>query len=431
MGFDFWGFFEAANAHLQTQPGHVLALHFREVDSFNCSRCAQCCTLPWSIGVTESYVQRWEPLFKQHRDPRFHAVFEPMQLGFPSGHFAFLKKQPDSYRCVLLDEDNLCLAQKHFGVEAKPEGCQYYPHIWQKVSGGLKVSHLMQSCRSAPAYLLEDPELVYRVIPEQEAESVHGGVFPITALPGLRFSRDVLYLWLGLSLNTLFFEAELRSPIQNLRALNYALGQLLELTSRRTETVNLRTIDLEEIYQHHSHQHARQPRQIPLRTPFALEWFLRNLPPSTVDQQISDFFDSILKGERLWPNLTAAEHSLLNTFLRNYLARKLLSMHQWFSQRVNLFQQILLLAAFTTLIQARVLACRELSGQEISLELLTTSVNLIEGRMIQSYSWIESLEYHQLGPLACLQESERLLDLDLTLPPGERRLASQPFMRRF
>jgi hypothetical protein len=330
-----------------------------------------------------------------------------------------------------LDEDNLCLAQKHFGVEAKPEGCQYYPHIWQKVSGGLKVSHLMQSCRSAPAYLLEDPELVYRVIPEQEAESVHGGVFPITALPGLRFSRDVLYLWLGLSLNTLFFEAELRSPIQNLRALNYALGQLLELTSRRTETVNLRTIDLEEIYQHHSHQHARQPRQIPLRTPFALEWFLRNLPPSTVDQQISDFFDSILKGERLWPNLTAAEHSLLNTFLRNYLARKLLSMHQWFSQRVNLFQQILLLAAFTTLIQARVLACRELSGQEISLELLTTSVNLIEGRMIQSYSWIESLEYHQLGPLACLQESERLLDLDLTLPPGERRLASQPFMRRF
>ncbi|MGE3726130.1 MAG: hypothetical protein AB7I41_11310 [Candidatus Sericytochromatia bacterium] len=431
MGFDFWGFFEAANAHLASLPGHVLALHFREVDSFECSRCAQCCTLPWSIGVTESYVKHWEPQFKQHSDPRFHDVFEPMQLGFPSGHFAFLKKQPDSYRCVLLDDDDLCLAQKHFGVQGKPEGCQYYPHIWQKVSGGLKVSHLMQSCRSAPAYLLAEPELVYRVIPEQEAESVHGGVFPITALPGLRFSREVLYLWLGLSLNTLFFEAELRSPIQNLRALNFALGQFLELTSRRTETLNLSIESLEQIYQRHSQHHARQARQIPLRTPFALEWFLRNLPPSTVDAQITDFFQAILKGERLWPRLKPAEHHLLNTFLRNYLARKLLSMHQWFSQRVNLFQQMLLLSAFTTLIQARVLACRELAGQEITLELLTTSVNLIEGRMIQSYSWIEGLEYHQLGPLACLQESERLLDLDLTLPPGERRLASQPLMRRF
>lgn len=431
MGFDFWGFFEAANAHLASQPGHVLALHFREVDSFTCSQCAQCCSLPWSIGVTEAYFQRWNPLFLQHSDPRFHDVFEPMQLGFPSGHFAFLKKQPDALRCVLLDEDNLCLAQKHFGMEGKPEGCKYYPHIWQKVSGGLKVSHLMQSCHSAPSYLLAEPELVYRVIPEQEAESAHGGAFPITALPGLRFSREVLYLWLGLSLNTLFFEAELRSPIQNLRALNYALGQLFESVSRQTETQILTPLQLEQIYQRHSRQHAAQSRQIPLRTPFALEWFIRNLPPSTVDLQIADFFKAILKGEQRWPSLNASEHSLLNTFLRNYLARKLLSMHQWFSQRVNLFQQMLLFSAFVTLIQARVLACRELSGQALDLELLTTTVNLIEGRMIQSYSWIESQEYHQLGPLACLQESERLLDLDLTLPPGERRLAAQPFRRHF
>lgn len=427
MGIDFWGFFEAANAYLASHPRHVLAFHFREVDSFTCSRCAQCCSLPWSIGVTADYYQRWQSIFAKHTDSRFHDVFEPMQLGFPSGHFAFLKKQSDSYRCVLLDEDNLCLAQKHFGAEAKPDSCQYYPHIWQKVSGGMVVSHLMQSCRSAPSYLLQEPELVYRVIPEQQAQSVHGGGCPITVLPGLRFSREVLYLWLGLCLNTLYFESELRSPIQNLRALNEALGQLLTLKSSTAETLVLTPAHLERIYQNHSQQHRLQPRQIPLRTPFALEWFIKNLPPSTVDQQIADFFQAILSGERQWPQLKSAEHNLLNLFLRNYLARKLLSMQQWFSQRVNLFQQILLFSAFVTLIQARVLACRELSGQEIDLELLTTSVNLVEGRMIQSYSWIESQQYHQWGPLACLQESERLLDLDLTLPPGERRLASSPF----
>jgi Fe-S-cluster containining protein len=430
MSFDFWRFFQAANAHLDTQPDQILSIHFREVDTFNCSRCAQCCTRPWAIGVNESFHKTWAEQFSQSPDPRFHDVFESVPMGAPSGHFAYLKKQPGSYRCVLLDDDNLCLAQKHFGQAAKPAGCQYYPHIWHKVAGGLKVSHLMQSCQSAPAYLLEDAELVYRVIPAQEAMSIDGTSFPILTMPGLYFSRDVLYLWLGLSLDTLFFEAESRSPLQNLRALNQALTQLIQLKQRHPESMVLSVAQMEAIHLNHRQWLAQQPAQLPLRTAFVIDWFLKNVPPTPGGEALSLFYAAILKGERLWPTLTPAEHGLLNRFLRNYLARKLLSMHQWFAHRVNLFQQELIFAALATLIQGHLLACRELLGCEINLQMLTETVNLVEGRLIQSYDWIETQAYHQMDVFSCLQETEKLLDLDLTVPSTVRR-SSATLKRHF
>ncbi|PIQ25800.1 hypothetical protein COW36_21915 [bacterium (Candidatus Blackallbacteria) CG17_big_fil_post_rev_8_21_14_2_50_48_46] len=417
MTADFFSFFYALNRHLEAHPDHLLALHFKEVDDFACSRCAQCCSLPWSVGASEAYIQRWKPVFEAHEDPRFHDIFEAQAPDSPSGHMAHLRKQAGSTRCVLLDQDNLCLAQKHFGKEAKPQACQLYPYLWQRVGGPLQISHLMQSCYLAPSYLLSAGELSYRLIPAEEAQSAGGPLFPLLVTSGLAFSRESLYLWLGFLLDHLLFESEKRSPLQNLRGFTPVLRRLLSLASPETTSYVVSPAEIENLYQQDLTWLGQSSSALPLRQAYALEWFLVHMPRTVMGESIHAFYTEVLQGKRQLPMLAEQEYALIKTFLHNYLARKLLSCHQWFTQRVNFFQQYLLFAAFPTLIQAQLLAYRELRAVPIDARLLGQAVNLIEGQLLQSYLWLETHGFPQKSAEACLEEAEKLLSFDLTRAP--------------
>lgn len=416
MDSSFFSFFEAANAYLRAHPEHMLEVYFKEYERFQCSRCAQCCTLPWNIGVSESYFNHWDPIFKRHPDSRFHQALVPVTADHLSHYFAYLNKQADGLRCILLDEDNLCLAQKHFGLEGKPEVCRNYPYLSNLNGQQFKVSHLMQSCRSAPEYLLQTPELVYRMVPQSPALPGYS-FYPLHAFSGLRFSRETFYLWLGFQLDTLWFECERRSPIQNLRALIPVFRRLLVLRHREYHRgyYEISPAQLTQLYQQHMTYMKHTPPQYCLRKASVIEWYLEVLPHTIATEDIRNLYTQILSGQKLWPALTLEEQNLLQTFLHHYLTRLLLSCTFWLNGRLNLLQQHLFFTQLSCLLQLQTLVYRELTQTSINARMLGMSLNLIEAQIVQSQTWIEKQGLPLKTSEACLEQIDTFLTLDLTI----------------
>jgi Fe-S-cluster containining protein len=410
----FFPFFKNINLDWQQFPEFTLKLYFKEVDSFNCSRCALCCSRPWGVGISADYYHRWEPVFQSDPDPRFHNAFERVVEGDLSANFGHLRKQADGLRCVFLDQDNLCLAQKKYGFEAKPLGCRKYPLLQSHFLPGLQMAHVMQSCRSAPAYILQEHELIYEFKPDNfSADDTLSRNVSVPVFSTLYFSRDTFLMWIGLQLDVLMYRAEHHSPVQNMRS----FINLFQFFMSLRLPVYFSQQDMERLYLQHFEWLKGWTPNLPLRTVRLLERCLSLMPYSEHSVHMTAFYQGIVAGEFHWPTLSRQEYQVLNQFVRSYLARALLANYVWLTGYLNLFQYHVVLAATVCLLQFYLLAERQATGQSLSAEMIRDAINVIESQCLQSNMWLIHHRWAVLSEWECLQELELLLSLDLTVIP--------------
>jgi Fe-S-cluster containining protein len=104
--------------------------------NYTCNCCGRGCR-SFLIPVTESERRTIEQLQNWREKLGVSELFLKTRA-FPPDNLA-LAKHPDG-QCVFLDNDNLCLIHKQYGLKAKPIACQLYPFIFTPFNGQLRLA---------------------------------------------------------------------------------------------------------------------------------------------------------------------------------------------------------------------------------------------------------------------------------------------------
>lgn len=404
LGNRCYQLFQNANQYLQSHPDMALTIEFQDYEAFECSLCAQCCTVPWQVVVSQAYYERWHYYLEQHPSEKLKSAFIVHQPDNQQAH-AHLRKQPGTFRCVLLNDDNRCIMHQEFGPQAKPEGCQHYPRMETDMGGIIQGRHTMPSCRSIPLLWEAEPELVYHFVPRTLLSWSSPPTLKV--VPGVRMDAWAFNLWLGMMLDNLLRQG---SPLEHLVSMNYALLHLSEWNS----------------------PWVRENDLAPLRERLAL--FIKGSPrpllrlhqQSETRQWIQDFIGTVPLLEPMSEHygtrelsghstFSPKEQTLWWQFVRNYLIRKSIFYPSWTTGQLSLFQEHYVWAILVVCLQMVVLYFRDTSAEkELDMLQLRSAVNLIEARLAQNPGWFKEHEITQMSPEHCMEQLAILLSCDLS-----------------
>lgn len=395
LGNHCFRLFQEANQYLRQNPDMAMTVEFQDYEAFKCSCCAQCCTIPWQVVVSKAYYERWQYYLEAHPSGCFQSAFvvhQPQNL--PA--YAYLRKQSDNQRCVLLTDDNLCIMHQEFGPTAKPEGCQRYPKADMDTGGLLQGRHTMPSCNSIPLLWEQEAELIYHYVPRTMLSWAKPS--PLILLPAVRMDIWGLNLWMGLMLDNLLRPG---LPAQHLVAMNYVLLHLSEWSHPVVYETDIKHL------QSRFHRFLESPsgRQVTCSEhPIDWQWLLglQLYPP------MNDYYAH--PDTRVLPLLSTAEHELLQQFLRNYLLRKSIFYPFWTTGQLTLFQEHYVWAIWVICLQLLALYFRQTNPrQTLDMDGLRRAVNLVEARLAQSTTWLNAHQIPQMSAMECLQQIAILL----------------------
>lgn len=413
MQASYFALFRDLMGDLRHKPEQALLVGFQDVRSFACSQCAQCCYVPWHVIVDRSFHDHWSAHFNAQPDPRFADLFTVLEQ--PSDlEYAKINKHPGTHRCRFLEPDNRCWLHQHFGPEAKPLGCQFYPHAVHPRGGAYLAHFLMKSCQTSARRLNEVPELGYSLI-ERRPESLEPGAARFALGEGLPwFDEYTLPLWIGLCLDTIQSAQQDQLPVRQIeRQLYNALELLINgLPSGINPDTRLQDLQLQATYREHFRLLNRyiQPPEPPSRSVIA--WVLSLIPALRSEEALHQRF----LGDQPLPVLSRAESDVLNTHLRHYLQHQLLAPARWIAGEASLCLQHLMLGIHILLIQLLAVLYREIEQRPLHPEMIRQAVNMVEGSLGQDRGWFRRHELDRWSAQDCLNWLDRLLQVDMSVP---------------
>lgn len=310
-------------AELEAHPGHRLQLWWSEVGRFVCEQSGSCCRRPWKIHVSREYHARWAAALSEltalPEDQVFSRESEPDEL-----RYAVLAKQADGSTCIMLDEHNLCRIHGRWGLEAKPEVCQRYPHsALQQVPPDYNSVFVAPSCTRGARMLMEPQTLEYRLIETGQPPALRA----VALAPGRELSRAAWLRWLGQILDALILAPDFAAWLS---AVGADLGRLLRLPAGRIEAAAIGPLEVSTAFA------PTTPPELARLLGWLCERFFVSHPEfmparGWLEQQISD--PAQLR-------LTPAEAGPLEAYLRAYWLRQLLVPSHLLRGELNLLQQM-------------------------------------------------------------------------------------------
>lgn len=347
---------------LQAQDAYLF-IGFSDYGRHNCLRCGANCQF-LDVLLTQDFVDRWAPFWQDSPWPEYQQPFVPLKRPY-EGYVASLKRQPNSARCLFLQEDNSCFIHAQVGPEAKPPMCQKYPQEMVIFEQGLGTLSVLKSCTAAPALMLQDQQIYVALIAQMpENVSLQAG--------DRERSREDLCLWLGLGLD---FLAQKKGPVlQRLRHFaQLSLQIALELQSTPQGPPRPWRPALEKCFRAlQAGQDFEAPFQANLRAPMWRAW------QSFIHTEFPTLYFWLADRQEL--ELSPSESGRLNHFLWHYLRQI------WVS---DLFRQprwdrlLVLMALKSVIVQAMALYFKAQQGM-LEWTQLGRALNAVERRLAHS-----------------------------------------------
>ncbi len=368
--------FRRLNAHLQQHPEQGVQLRYADEDAFECSTCAQCCRFPWAVYIDRAYYDRQsQPLAEMMQRP-VEELFKLTPPGQPAhAPYAILQKQPDSDRCIFLDEDNLCRIHKTLGPEAKPSTCNEYPRLTLQKSRVYRSSSMMQSCFTVARQEPQDWPIQYGFYPL--APQTPHPLFRLTARAAM--DRHAFLLWIGSALDVLM----------NARNMTDTFALLFEL-ARRWSSQRLPVLTLEQ-----AEAYTGQP--FPAVKALELEKYrqlLQGLREQLLPQsQLKPFLhwlEDFAAGEDMSVRWTPEEQALLLRYQKQYFQRAFLMQAYVEEGFANVLQQLYLWSSFALLQQLLTrFYVEQDASSHLKLEHLAQATNVMHALLVQNPRNIE------------------------------------------
>ncbi|MGE3728668.1 MAG: YkgJ family cysteine cluster protein [Candidatus Sericytochromatia bacterium] len=407
--------FEQILALVETFPDHpfeTLVLTTSDLARFSCSQCGVCCALPWNIHISKDYYERWYPHF--HNDPsgRFQRPFQIIDAA-SNGHYADMRRQDNSNRCIFLEPDNRCYIHANYGEEALPDVCKRYPRVQLRHDTRYGSDYLLGSCQTAPSLLAGDLQAYYYFEPQPRHERSLPLHLPEAYYAG-EMGKTQTYLWVALMLDIV--QLPVNTPLQRFASLQHSLEYLCLQDQSSLTPQHLQWLYREQIRHSSELNLAAAPFNEQKR---ALEWFFQLLEPSFLP--LLDHARKIYHGQSPWPSLDEAERECLNSFLQQFLIRKLMALpyKNPFYSFISFAQKYFLLSLHLLMIQMMAHYYRSRTQLPLNLKHLSQAVNLVEGRYSQRRDWVEQQGITQLNDEDCLSLMQTALSLNLGLMQAE------------
>lgn len=371
-------------AELDARPGHRLQLWWSEVGSFVCGRTGSCCRRPWKIHVSREYHDRWAEALSELTGLPAAAVFsleaDPDEL-----RYAVLAKQADGSTCIMLDEQNLCRIHGRWGLEAKPEVCQRYPHsALQQVPPDYNSVFVAPSCTRAARMLMEPQTLEYRLIETGQPPALRA----VSLAPGRELSRSAWLSWLGQILDALVAAPDFAAWLS---AVGADLGRLLRLPAGRIEAEAIAPLDVSTAFA------PTTPPELARLLGWLRERFFVSHPEFMPARGWLE--QAIAEPTRL--RLTSAEAGSLEACLRAYWLRQLLVPSHLLRGELNLLQQMFFTGLQGTLLRLWAHYLRAQAGG-LGPDQLITAANQIYAYVAQAQSPGAVTPWRQLRSELCL-----------------------------
>ena len=152
---------------------------------YSCKRCGQGCR-SFLVPVRAEEREAIEKLRDWRRELGIEDLWMRHKGAGASGYG--LAKRADG-ACVFLDEENLCVIHKHYGLKAKPLACQLFPFVFTPFAGTLRVG-LRFDC---PGVCESDGEALttYRKELSRLAQALIGDKAVDAPLPAMRPGASV------------------------------------------------------------------------------------------------------------------------------------------------------------------------------------------------------------------------------------------------
>ena len=387
----YYPFMQQVVARLSTDPGLLLLLEPEAYQAFSCSGCGECCQRPWSILISQDYVERWQQVFHAHPSGLYHDPFVKAADPTPE-HYADFHRKSGTGECIFLMDDRRCFIHAHYGEAALSDVCQAFPR-YEGWFGAFLGRFMLNSCPDVNDLTGRFPGIRYEVTRLDEAQwrAKLAVPHPLGLYQG--------YLWLGLALDLLYQPS--LTPIEAMRSLTAGLACLpLPLGDTRPELLDTLQQRLE-----------RSPPPAPPPDPRpAFEHLLGLLSHYA---GVHDYVSEVYAGWRKFPRLVAEERELLAEFLRHYLAYRCLRAEYADGKQMDFFYGFyFVLAQHIALLQWLALYYREREGGGLSREHLLRAATAVSHRYDQRLLLIE--QTRKLPPALCLEGMAHMLVFDWT-----------------
>lgn len=389
----YFDHFQKVLADLASDPDRGVKFWFADVTEFECSACGQCCRMDWMIHVSREYYEAWEKELGPKLGLRTEEVFQLIPQGSRE-QYAYLRKQPNSNRCVLLNERELCLAHAALGSEAKPDVCQSYPHATTRLPWlQYGTSYLSASCHKVGREQPQDLPLRHKfyALPA-------GTPLPRMSVTGRhQLSLGGLYLWTSLQLDLLDRSPGFGAWLANVTD---CITQMMRMAESELGQTELAAVTWP----------PSPPTPMTLQ-PAEQAQILRSLmQPMSTRPIIAGWipvFEAWAQGQGPQP-LSAEENALLWRYQRYYWQRQVLGQDWLLGGRLDLLHQQVFWALTGLLIRLGALLYRQLEGGPLNAEQIGKATNVVQAYVLQNHSAPQLLKIDGLRPEACLVLLSRL-----------------------
>ena len=322
--------------------------------------------MPWGVYVSEAYMQKWAQPIAQAMERPVEELFEVL----PQSHrlHAILKKQSNSHRCMMLDDDKRCRIHKHLGEAAKPKICREYPRMTLHTpQRHYTNTYLLHSCFSVARQEPQPWKIEYGFQPLQAPTPE-----PVFSLiQGKSMTRASFHLWIATCLDTLLTSEHVWQSFWRL------LRYLQELSSIRQPVLTVEHLP-EEVPAFEASQlnplNATEQKQL-------LQEIYEQLEPQAEFQNFREW----LLHQPLYAIRETAEDARWEAYQNQYFQRAMLSQSYVVYGYANALQQLYLWSHFG-LIQALLTRYHQAQTEDATLtqEHLGRATNLLHALLVQS-----------------------------------------------
>lgn len=361
----------------------TLLLGFSDLAEFKCAQTGDCCH-EWNVPISQTYYEQWQA--EWNRDPKssFYEPFIIKETPTPEA-YAHLRKVDN--HCVFLTDDKRCHIHTTYGLEAKPLGCQYFPHNAHVNPNAYSVVYLEKACNQGFNAHMHP---LYRLVPYPKHQEK-----PLHIC--YQVPLDVSHQWLAMVWDTLAQSPS--SPIHTLQQLGLGLHILGEHQWRFSPS------QMQQLYALQFKQlSAQKDRVLPLPSRALQEWAIAFFQIQGLE--LKSVFESS-------PRLSVPQKKEFNDFIRvflNYKVSTQLYAHPFHGPLTHC-QHAVVMAVELYVLQVYLLYLLE--KQTPYQAALRRALIWAERKLGHTTDWLYSLGVHQWEDAQCLNQFYVFLDWDL------------------
>ncbi len=387
MSRAYFEHFKKILAELEAVPDRGVHFWFADLQEFNCSACGQCCKLSWTIHVNRDYYENWEKELGPKLGIPTEAVFELIPQGGRE-QYAALRKQPNSNRCVLLDERDLCRAHAAMGSEAKPFVCQSYPHTSTRLPWlQYGASFLSPSCHK----IGRDQPKSFPLRHKFFAIPPNAPLPKMTVTSRHQLNFGGLMLWNGIQLDLLD------------RCGSFG-AWLAGTTTYITHLIRMTESELGQAELTHLPWPLEAHHPVKMSLAERAQILLNLLPPLSTRPVLAGWIpmlESWARGQEPVP-FSPEEEALLWYHQHFYWQRQILAQDWLLGGRLDLLRQQVLWAIAGLLMRLGAILYRQLDGTTLTPEHIGKATNMVQAYVMQNSSAPQLWKLDGLRPEACL-----------------------------